>query len=202
MPNKMKSSSGKSGINAAAEPAIGEGEATPPVLFTVGIGASAGGYEPLEHIFATIPPDCELSFVVVMHLPSDGPRLLADLIRRYTSMEVLTIEDGTPLRPNTVHVIPPGRELTVSGGCFRLHVPEGEGRPSCPIARFFPPPPADAGRRAIAVSSQVTGRTAARGSSGSNRREGSSWSRIRYRPSTPPCRRTPLPLVRRTLSSR
>ena len=70
--------------------------------FVVGIGASAGGQEPLEHIFTVVPADCDVSFVVVMHIPPDGPAFIADLIKRYTSMEVLTAEDGMPIRPNTV----------------------------------------------------------------------------------------------------
>ncbi len=95
--------------------------------FVVGIGASAGGHEPLEHIFTAVPADCNLSFVVVMHIPADGPSLLADLIRRYTSMEVLTAEDGMPLWPNTVHVIPAGVTLTVKEGRLRLDPDEFRG---------------------------------------------------------------------------
>jgi two-component system CheB/CheR fusion protein len=151
MPTKKKSSSEKSAMTPAAGPATEAGEAAPPVPITVAIGASAGGHEPLEHIFTAIPPDCDLSFVVIMHLPADGPALLADLVRRYTSMEVLTAEDGMPLRLNTVHVIPPGRELTVSGGRLQLHDCEGERKPHHPIDRFFTSLAADCGERAIAV---------------------------------------------------
>ena len=50
----------------SADPEISEAEADPPIPVVVGIGASAGGHEPLEHIFLAIPPDCNLSFVVVM----------------------------------------------------------------------------------------------------------------------------------------
>jgi two-component system CheB/CheR fusion protein len=119
--------------------------------FVVGIGASAGGHEPLEHIFTAVPADCDLSFVVVMHIPAEGPSLLADLIRRYTSMEVLTVEEGMPLRPNTVHVIPPGVMLTVKEGMLRLDPSEVQGRPHHPIDRFFTSFAADCGARAIAV---------------------------------------------------
>jgi two-component system CheB/CheR fusion protein len=120
--------------------------------FIVGIGASAGGQEPLEHIFTALPVDCNLSFVVVMHFPPDGPAFLADLLRRYTPMEVQNAEDGTPLLPNTVHVIPPGADLTVSGG--RLRVERQMGRTAGtnhPIDRFFTSLAADCGNRAIAV---------------------------------------------------
>jgi two-component system CheB/CheR fusion protein len=119
--------------------------------FVVGIGASAGGHEPLEHIFTTVPTDCDLSFVVVMHIPADGPSLLADLIRRYTSMEVLTAEDGMPLLPNTVHVIPPGVILTVKEGRLRFDPGDVPARTYHPIDRFFTSLAEDCGTRAIAV---------------------------------------------------
>ena len=120
--------------------------------FVVGIGASAGGQAPLEHIFTTLPTDCNLSFVVVMHLPPDGPPLLADLLRRYTPMEVLTAEDGTLLLPNTVHVIPPGADLTVSDGRLRVEArPSGPAGANHPIDRFFTSLAAGFGERAIAV---------------------------------------------------
>ena len=141
--------SGKNGRASATTPAA-ETETAPPVPMTVAIGASSGGLESLEHIFIAIPADCDLAFVVVMHFPPDGPPLLADLIRPYTSMEVLTAEDGMPLRPNTVYVPPPGRELTVSGGRLQLHAPEKSERLH-PIDRFFSSLAADRGTRALAV---------------------------------------------------
>lgn len=134
-------------------PTIGEEEElAPPIPITIGIGASAGGHEPLEHIFLAIPSDCDLSIVVVMHLPPDGPPLLADFIRRYTTMEVLTVEEGMRLRPNTVYVMPPGKELTVSDGRLQLHeFDELKGKPKHPINRFFTSLGADLGERAVAV---------------------------------------------------
>ena len=94
----------------------------------VGIGASAGGQAALEQIFTTMPPDCGLSFVVIMHLPPDGPSFLADMLGRYTPMAVVTAEEGMALAPNTVHVIPAGRDLVVSGSRLRLEEPEARRR--------------------------------------------------------------------------
>ena len=141
---------GKSDIVPAAEPAIEAGEASVPVL-TVAIGGSAGGHEALERLFTDLPSDCGLSFVVVMHLPADGSSLLADLIGNYTSMEVLTVEDGMALRPNTVHVAPPGKYVVVSGGRLRFSAPGREGRTHHPIDLLFTSLAAELGQYAIAV---------------------------------------------------
>lgn len=118
---------------------------------TVGIGASAGGHEPLKHIFSTIPSDSDLSFVVIMHIPEEGPSHLTDLIRHYTSLEVVTAEDDILLRPNVVYLIPPGKNLTMSKGRLRLHNLNKEGRVHHPINLFFSSLADELGECAIAV---------------------------------------------------
>jgi len=147
-----RESAGTSEMGGTLSPGEGRDSLRKRPCFVVGIGASAGGQAPLEHIFTTLPTDCDLSFVVIMHLPPDGPSLLADMLRRYTSMEVLTAENETLLLPNTIHVIPPGADLTVNGGRLRVE------RRSCgvvgadhPIDRFFTSLAMDFKERAIAV---------------------------------------------------
>jgi two-component system, chemotaxis family, CheB/CheR fusion protein len=137
-------------VGSASFTRPGEGAMIEPCL-VVGIGASAGGQEALEHIFTTVPDDCNLSFVVIMHIPDEGPSFLADLIRRYTSMEVMNAEDGMPLQPNKVHVIPAGAMLTVKERRLRLNPAEVPGRTHHPIDCFFTSLAADCGAHAIAV---------------------------------------------------
>jgi two-component system, chemotaxis family, CheB/CheR fusion protein len=125
-------------------------EDTAPPFLTVAIGASAGGHAPLEQIFTLLPADCRLCFVVIMHLPAEGPSLLADILSSHTSLQVVTVEDGMMLQSNTVHVVPPGKDLTMDGGRLRLVTREA-GRIPHPIDRFFSSLAADLGRSAIAV---------------------------------------------------
>lgn len=130
MPVKKSSSSGKSGATPAPP-------ATPCLI--VAIGASAGGQEALEQLFTAMPTDCGVSFVVVMHLPAGGPSFLAEMLGRYTTMEVVTAEEEMPLAPDRIHVIPAGRELTVSGDRLLLHLasPAAPLRAHHPIDRLF-----------------------------------------------------------------
>ncbi len=135
-----------------------QGEDTPPgapvpakSCYVVGIGASAGGLEPLEHVFTALPADCNLSFVVIMHLPAEGPSFLVDFLKRYTAMEVVTAEEGMPLRPNTVHVIPPGRELSVKNGLLQLKAPDRPAGTRHPIDGFLASLAEDKGGLAIGV---------------------------------------------------
>jgi two-component system CheB/CheR fusion protein len=125
--------------------------APPQCPLVVGIGASAGGQEALEQLFTAMPPDCGLSFVVVIHLPPGGPSYLAEILGRYTTMEVVTTEEGMELAPNRVQVVPAGRDLIVSGGRLRLGEPgERSGLPH-PIDRLFRSLAAELKERAIAV---------------------------------------------------
>lgn len=132
--------------------------------FVVGIGASVGGQIPLEHIFTFFPADCNLAFVVVMDLPPDGPAFLADLLRRYTTMDVLTADDGALLRPNTVHVASPGVFLAIRGGRLRIEGCIGRSAKAIhPIDHFFLSLAEDCGERAIAVVLSGSGTDGAAG---------------------------------------
>jgi len=125
--------------------------AAPAPSMVVGVGASAGGHEALERLFTTLPVDCSLAFVVVMHLPADGPSLLTDILQGHTSMQAATAENGIPLRPNTIHVCPPDKDLTVCDGRLQLHSRNKQLLPHHPIDRFFTTLAEDFGERAVAV---------------------------------------------------
>jgi|GEM_PF-291311 len=146
MPSKKTPSPGTSGKGAATAAAktpapatstAAAGETSAPPCLVVAIGASAGGQEALEQFFTAMPADCGVSFVVVMHLPADGPSFLAEMLGRYTTMEVVTATEGMPLVPNRVQVIPAGRDLTIGNGRLLLHLADPAQPPHHPIDRLF-----------------------------------------------------------------
>src|SRR5262249_61260286 len=55
----------------------------------VGVGASAGGVEALEHLFKAMPSDPGMAFVVVTHLAPKRESLLPEILARDTRMPVL-----------------------------------------------------------------------------------------------------------------
>src|SRR6202167_6347959 len=75
----------------------------------VGIGASAGGLAAFEAFFSTMPvgDNPGMAFVLVQHLARDHKSILSELVRRYTGMEVLEVEDGMVIKPNCAYIIPP-----------------------------------------------------------------------------------------------
>jgi two-component system CheB/CheR fusion protein len=141
----------EAGKRPAIQPEIENAPAAQEPCYLVGIGASTGGQEALEQLFTAMPADCGLSFVVIMHLPADGPLFLAEMLGRYTRMEVVTAEDGMRLCPNRIHVMPAGRALTVSAGRLRIEEELPAAAAHHPINRFFFSLAAEAGQRAVAV---------------------------------------------------
>ena len=91
-------------------------------LFVVGVGASAGGLEALQRLFATARPTGALAFVVVQHLSPDFESLMGELLAPHTSLTVERVEEGTLVKPDHVYVMPPRHEMIISDG--RLHLTE------------------------------------------------------------------------------
>lgn len=148
MLSSKNSSSGKSGGTPKSTGEAEKSAVSWPI--TVGIGASAGGQEALEQLFTAMPSDCGLSFVVIMHLPPDGLSFLAEMLGRYTTMNVVTAEEGIPLRPNHVYVIPPGQAMTMCNGLLHLKEP-GVVEQHRPIDCFLHSLAEEAGELAMAV---------------------------------------------------
>ena len=132
-------------------------------LFVAGIGASAGGLEALEQFFRSTPADSGLAYVVVQHLSPDFDSLMDKLLARETSLPIKLIEDGMLVEPNTVYLLPPGKEVIISDRRLLL-ASRARGKDlSYPIDSFFRSLAQDLGPRAIAVVLSGTGSDGSRG---------------------------------------
>jgi two-component system, chemotaxis family, CheB/CheR fusion protein len=125
----------------------------------VGLGASAGGLAAFEAFFSGIPADADpgMSFVLVQHLAPDHKSLLADLVRRYTRMQVEEVEDGMPVKVNCAYIIPPNRDMALLGGVLHLMEPVSPRGQRMPIDFFFRSLAQDLHERAICVVLSGTG---------------------------------------------
>jgi two-component system CheB/CheR fusion protein len=95
--------------------------------FIVGIGASAGSMEAYSQFFPALAPDTGMAFIVVQHLDPKHESLLAELIGRMTRLPVTQAENGMPVGPNQVYIIPPNANMALSQGFLKL-VPRPERR--------------------------------------------------------------------------
>jgi len=117
----------------------------------VGLGASAGALEALGAFFDAMPPDSGMAFIVVQHLDPSRESLMAELLARHTAMKVLAAEDGAPVRPDHVYVIPPATYLEIKKGNLRLSRPKNRHGARMPVDFFFRSLAEDRRRRAICV---------------------------------------------------
>jgi two-component system CheB/CheR fusion protein len=129
---------------------------SPPAL-VVGIGASAGGLDALERLFAQMPHSTGCAFIVVQHVARDSHSRLAELLGRTTSVPVLTAEDGAPVRRDHIYVAPSGKHLHMQGGRLRLVDRTADEKRACAVDAFFTSLAAECGARAVAVVLSGTG---------------------------------------------
>jgi two-component system CheB/CheR fusion protein len=128
----------------------------------VGIGASAGGLESLEQLFAALPGDTTLAFVVVQHLSPDFKSMMDELIGRHTTMPVVVARDGLLVEAGHVYVLPPRKEMIISERTLRLTDKDANAF-SRPIDQFFRSLAQDAGAQAVGVILSGSGSDGARG---------------------------------------
>jgi PAS domain S-box-containing protein len=141
------------------------GDTRPPTWPIVGIGASAGGLEPLQSFFDHLPPNSGLAFVVVQHLSPDFKSLMQELLSRHTTMGVHRVEEGMAVEPNSVYLIPPKKNMVIKDGHLLLKDQElrpGQG-PNFPIDHFLDSLAQELGERAIGVILSGTGSDGTRG---------------------------------------
>ncbi|HSN97694.1 MAG TPA: chemotaxis protein CheB [Candidatus Nanopelagicales bacterium] len=140
-----------------------EQEERPAREFLVGIGASAGGLESLSALFAKIPPDLDIPYVVVQHLSPTHRSLLAQLIGRETSMRVVEIEDQVIPEPNTVYITPSNWNLVYRDHRLHLVEPVKEVSPKPSVNSFLSSLADQKGEDAVGVILSGTGTDGANG---------------------------------------
>ncbi len=133
-------------------PSIG-GEA--PVV--VGVGASAGGLEALQEVFAKLPTGAGVAVVVVTHQAPNRESLLPLLLSKHSGYTVVEAAEGMRVAADHIYVAPPSGNLRLLNG--RLHIfPVGDGAPRhLPINHFFRALAKDQRERAVGVVLSGTG---------------------------------------------
>lgn len=132
-------------------------------LYIVGIGASAGGLEPLEKFFAEVPKQSGLAYVVIQHLSPDFRSMMDELLSRRTTLPVTVVEDGTEVEPDHIYLIPPKKEMIISSSRLLLRDKSSEHELALPIDVFLRSLARDCGGRAVAVILSGGGSDGSRG---------------------------------------
>jgi len=123
----------------------------------VGIGASAGGLEAFERFFSKMPDDCGIAFVLVSHFAPSYKSLMPDLLKKYTKMDVYQVEDGMEVKPNTIYIIPPNKDIILQKGILLLMEPFMSRGIRHPIDAFFRSLAENQNEKAICIVLSGTG---------------------------------------------
>jgi two-component system, chemotaxis family, CheB/CheR fusion protein len=129
----------------------------------VGIGASAGGLEALEHMFQAMPVDSGMAFCIVQHLSPDFRSMMDELLARQSMMTIRHAAAGMQVEPNTVYLNPPRQNLLIADGRLYLNSPEPSEMPNHPIDAFFTSLAQDRAAQAIGVILSGTGTDGTKG---------------------------------------
>jgi len=133
----------------------------------IAIGASAGGLEALEKLFAGLSSQSGATFVVIQHLSPDHKSMMANLLARHTAMPVVMVEQDMPIEPNRVYLIPPGSIMHMGAGKLTL-TPKNPRTLTLPIDVFFKSMAEHYGARSVGVVLSGTGSDGTRGAAAIN----------------------------------
>jgi two-component system CheB/CheR fusion protein len=139
-----------------AAPAFSTAVAPAHEVPVVGIGASAGGFDPICEFLASVPPVSGFAYVVVQHLDPDLPSILPQLLQRVTRMTVVPLEHGTTIAPDHVYVAPARGDCGFDGAHFTVQAP-GPAGGHHPIDTFFRALADHGGEEAVGIALSGTG---------------------------------------------
>lgn len=103
----------------------------------IGVGASAGGLEPIQRLLANMPDHmANAAMIVAQHMSPNYDSKLVELLKRKTSLQVLEARNGDLLKPNCIYVIPPDSNVEVKNSAIYLSKSREAG-PKPSIDRLF-----------------------------------------------------------------
>src|SRR4051812_36773664 len=102
-------------VPAPAAPTLDESRSALPFC-VVGIGASAGGLDAAKELLSALPPDTGMAFMLILHLPPHHESMLSEILARVSRVPVAEVQNGVPIEPNRVYVLPAGHDLDIENG--------------------------------------------------------------------------------------
>ena len=132
-------------------------------LKVVAVGASAGGLEPLERLFASLPPDTGCAFIVVQHLSPNFRSMMDELLARHTGMRIRRLESGMTLERDCIHLNTPRSVATLRGSRVELETIAHQTMANRPIDALLHSLAEEHGEHALAIVLSGTGSDGRRG---------------------------------------
>ena len=126
-------------------------------MWMVGIGSSGGGIEALRELLPELPGG-DVAYVLAQHLSPTHPSMLLDILARETELEVVTAKNRMVVKPGTIYVIPPNRDVQVSDGKLVSKVAKTRISPQPSVDVLLTSLAEEAGTRAVGIVLSGTGK--------------------------------------------
>src|SRR5215467_9956023 len=117
----------------------------------VAIGASAGGLEAFSNLLRSLPAAPGIALIFIPHLDPTHESAMVELLSRTTRLPVHQAVEGMRVIVNTVYVLPPNSDMTISEGVLHLLRREAGRGHHMPIDNFFRSLAEDQGSNAVGV---------------------------------------------------
>jgi two-component system, chemotaxis family, CheB/CheR fusion protein len=123
----------------------------------VALGASAGDLDTFRKLFAALPANCGMAFVLIQHLDPKHKSMMVELLAAHTAMQVVQVADGMLVQRDHVYLNPPGTCLAIAAGTLRLSKPLDRHGARMPFDFFLRSLAEECGERAICAILSGTG---------------------------------------------
>jgi CheY-like chemotaxis protein len=101
----------------------------------VGVGASAGGLEPLSQLLSGLSSQPGLAVVVIQHLDPHYESRLSSILQTHTTLRVVDAMHGQKVQLDQVYVIQPNTQVAIADGVLSVTAQPGKRQPHYPVDR-------------------------------------------------------------------
>jgi len=115
------------------------------------IGASAGGFEAIKQLVATLPATLDAAIFIVWHMAPDVTGLLPQVLNRHKGLAASNAVDGEPILFNHIYVAPPDKHLLLDKGLVRVTRGPKENRFRPAVDPLFRSAAEHYGRRVVGI---------------------------------------------------
>lgn len=86
----------------------------------VAIGSSAGGFEALSELVASLPKKTGFFYFLAQHHARGEKTMLAELLGRKSTIEVVLIREGMIFKPDILYVLPPELKIIIKNNKLKV----------------------------------------------------------------------------------
>ncbi len=86
----------------------------------VAIGASTGGLDAFRKLIENLPSDTGMAFVLLTHILRNSKSMLAEILAKSTTMQVIVATEGLKLLADHIYVLPADKMMEIKDGVLHL----------------------------------------------------------------------------------